>query len=136
LSDCWSSWGPSASQKQKTVIPPYNIEKAGEDRYRIALAVAGFGEADLDVTAEGNVLTVTGKRPDAGTSQSMLYHGIASRSFVRRFSLAEHVVVKEAHLSNGLLVIELEQQIPEAMKPRRIAIGGDNKSRPDARKVA
>ncbi|MBN9545315.1 MAG: Hsp20 family protein [Alphaproteobacteria bacterium] len=116
--------------------PPYNIEKVGEDRYRIALAVAGFQEADLTVTAEGNALTVTGKHTETNNSESMLYRGIASRSFVRRFSLAEHVVVKEAKLSNGLLVIELEHQIPEAMKPRRIAIGGENHNRPETRKIA
>jgi len=116
--------------------PPYNIEKAGEDRYRIALAVAGFQESDLAVTAEGNVLTVSGKHAETEKSRDMLYRGITSRSFVRQFSLAEHVVVKEAKLSDGLLVIELEHQIPEAMKPRRIAIGSEINSHPEARRVA
>lgn len=117
-------------------FPPYNIEKVGEDRYRIALAVAGFQESDLAVTAEGNALTVTGKHTEANDPESMLYRGIASCSFIRRFSLAEHIVVKEAKLSNGLLVIELEHQIPEAMKPRRIAIGGESHNRPATRKIA
>lgn len=116
--------------------PLYDIEKVSDDRYRIALAVAGFQESDLAVTAEGNTLTVSGKHTEASNSESMLYKGIANRSFVRRFSLAEHVVVKEAKLSNGLLVIELEHQIPEAMKPRRIAIGGENHNRPETRKIA
>ena len=116
--------------------PPYNIEKASEDRYRIALAVAGFQESDLAVTAEGNILTVSGKHAETDKPGNMLYCGIASRSFVRQFSLAEHVVVKEARLSNGLLVIELEHRIPEAMKPRRIAIDTEIDSHPEARKVA
>jgi molecular chaperone IbpA len=102
--------------------PPYNIEKIGDDRYRVALAVAGFSQDDLSITAESNVLTISGKRTDVEKSESMLHHGIASRSFIRRFSLAEHVVVKDAKLSNGLLTIGLERQVPEAMKPRRIPI--------------
>ena len=128
--------GSIGQLEAEDTYPPYNIEKTGEDRYRIALAVAGFKEADLAVTAEGNVLTVAGKRAENDASENILYRGIASRSFVRQFSLAEHVVVKEARLSNGLLVIELEHQIPEAMKPRRIAIGGEATSRPEVRKVA
>ena len=116
--------------------PPYNIEKVGEDRYRIALAVAGFQEADLAITAEGNVLTVTGKHTETNNAESMLYRGIPSRSFIHQFNLAEHVVVKEAKLSNGLLAIELEHQTLEVMKPRRIAIGGESQSRPEMRKIA
>ena len=128
--------GSLSQMDSEDSYPPYNIEKASEDRYRIALAVAGFQESDLAVTAEGNVLIVSGKHAEADKPGDILYRGIASRSFVRQFSLAEHVVVKEAKLSNGLLVIELEHQIPEAMKPRRIAIGGESNSRPEARKVA
>lgn len=104
--------------------PPYNIEKVGEDRYRIALAVAGFSDHDLEITAEANLLTVAGKKTDAMERQ-ILYRGIAHRPFTRRFRLAEFVVVTAAKLTNGLLTIELERQLPEAMKPRHILINGD-----------
>jgi molecular chaperone IbpA len=103
--------------------PPYNIEKLGEDRYRVALAVAGFAENEMNITVEGNQLTVSGKRADAEDKQ-ILHRGIAHRPFIRRFSLAEHMVVKDAKLRDGLLTIELERQLPEAMKPRRIPING------------
>src|SRR6202012_4442916 len=116
--------------------PPYNIEKAGENHYRVALAVAGFAEPDLSITAEGNVLTVTGKRAETEKSEGLLYRGIVSRSFVRRFSLAEHVVVKDAQLANGLLTMNWEREVPEAMKPRRIPIGGGNTALSDSRKAA
>jgi molecular chaperone IbpA len=105
--------------------PPYNIEKLGDDHYRIALAVAGFGESDLTVTQEANVLTVTGSKAEEADKGSYLYRGIAGRSFTRQFSLADHVLVRGAKLSNGLLTIELERELPEAMKPRHIAIGSD-----------
>jgi molecular chaperone IbpA len=103
--------------------PPYNIEKLNDDQYRVALAVAGFTDNELEVTVEFNQLTVSGKK--AGSEdKDMLYHGIANRPFIRRFSLADYMVVKDAKLSNGLLTIDLERQLPEAMKPRRIAING------------
>ena len=116
--------------------PPYNIEKAGENHYRVALAVAGFAESDLSITAEGNVLTISGKRTETEKSEGVLYRGIASRSFIRRFSLAEHVVVKDAQLANGLLTVDLEREVPEAMKPRRIPIGVGNTALSDSRKAA
>lgn len=103
--------------------PPYNIEKLGEDRYRVALAVAGFSDNELSVTVEANQLTVSGKKA-GGDQKDILYRGIAHRPFIRRFSLADYVVVKDARLSNGLLTVELERQLPETMKPRRIAING------------
>jgi molecular chaperone IbpA len=103
--------------------PPYNIEKVGDDRYRVALAVAGFSDNDITITVEANQLSVTGKKAEVD-DKTILYRGIAHRSFIRRFSLADFVVVKDAKLSNGLLTIELERQVPEAMKPRRIAING------------
>ena len=102
--------------------PPYNIERAGEDRYAISLAVAGFSPEDLTITADQNTLTVEGRKTIKDTD-SMLYQGISSRSFKRTFSLADHVQVKGANFENGLLKIELVRDIPEAMKPRKIAIG-------------
>jgi molecular chaperone IbpA len=114
--------------------PPYNIEKLGDDRYRVNLAVAGFDESDLTVTVEANQLIISGKKADTG-EKAMLYRGIAHRPFLRRFSLADFVVVKDAKLSNGLLIIELERQLPETMKPRRIAINGPS-SRMESRQAA
>lgn len=112
--------------------PPYNIEKHGENNYRIVIAIAGFGEADLDVQVERSVLTVTGgKREPADTEETpkvtYLHQGIAQRSFRLSFSLADHIEVKSANLSNGLLTIELERVIPEEAKPRRIAINQGDK---------
>ena len=106
--------------------PPYNIEQVDENRYLVELAVAGFGEGDLEVEVQENVLTVTGKRvPSEGeTARHFLHRGIAERAFERRFHLADHVQVREARLENGLLVIALEREIPEAKKPRQIAING------------
>ena len=101
--------------------PPYNIERIEENRYRITIAVAGFGEKDLSAEVRDGVLHVAGKRED-GEKSSYLYHGIAGRAFERRFQLAEHVEVKGAKLENGLLHIELERVVPEEKKPRRISI--------------
>jgi molecular chaperone IbpA len=104
-------------------FPPYNIQKTAEDNYRVTLAVAGFAEDELEVTAQPNQLTVTGrKRPEAFTG-NLLHKGIAARPFTRQFNLAEHVYVRGAKLANGLLTIDLEREIPEAMKPRRVEIG-------------
>jgi molecular chaperone IbpA len=105
-------------------FPPYNIQKAGEDRYRITMAVAGFSQDELSITSENNRLLVSGEKPEEQESEdnAYLYRGIATRSFERRFNLAEHVRVVGARLDNGLLHIELERQVPEAMKPRSIEI--------------
>ena len=104
--------------------PPYNIEAHGEDDYRISMAVAGFGEGDLDITQTGNTLVVTGriedKSEDEGTTY--LHRGIATRNFERRFELADHIKVAGADLSNGLLSVELKREVPEAEKPRKIDI--------------
>ncbi|MGR9079964.1 Hsp20 family protein [Rhizobium leguminosarum] len=102
--------------------PPYNIVKAGNDDYRIVIAVAGFGEEDLSITHERNVLIIAGEKTDKEDAQ-YLHHGIAGRSFERRFELADHVKVSGASLKNGLLSVELKLEIPEEMKPRRIPIG-------------
>jgi molecular chaperone IbpA len=102
--------------------PPYNIERTGEDQYRITMAVAGFGPDEINITAQGNALLVTGqKKPDEEGAQ-FLHRGIASRAFKQSFDLADHLKVVAANLENGLLVIELVREIPEAMKPRRIEI--------------
>ena len=113
--------------------PPYNIEKTGEDDYRIVMAVAGFGEEDLDITVKENSLAVTAKQEKAGDSQAKYLHrGIATRAFERRFELADHIEVVGARLENGLLYIDLVREVPEAMKPRSIKI--DTLAKP-ARKV-
>jgi molecular chaperone IbpA len=104
--------------------PPYNIEHVAEDAYRIEVAVAGFGQDDLDLELKDNTLTVTGKKTAAETEKRYLHRGIAERGFERRFQLADHVHVTGAELHNGLLVIELVREVPEALKPRKIAIGG------------
>jgi molecular chaperone IbpA len=101
--------------------PPYDIVKTGDDSYRISIAVAGFAQDDLDITFQSNLLTVTGKKQDASAG-SYLHRGIAGRPFEHRFELADHVRVNGADLSNGLLSIDLVREIPEALKPRNIAI--------------
>jgi molecular chaperone IbpA len=102
--------------------PPYNIEKSGENRYRITLAVAGFAEDDLALQVQEGTLTIEGHRKDPEADAIFLHRGIAGRGFKRQFQLADHVVVENAHLHNGLLVIDLTREVPEAMKPRRIQI--------------
>jgi molecular chaperone IbpA len=115
----------NASRVDGNGYPPYNIEARGEDRYRITMAVAGFAEDDLDIVSEQNTLTVSGGKTEAeDEDRQFLYRGIATRSFERRFQLADHVRVDSASLENGLLHIELKRELPERMKPRRIAIGG------------
>jgi molecular chaperone IbpA len=109
--------------------PPYNIEKIGEDAYRITMAVAGFGEADLDVQVTDNQLTIAGrvaKNEGEPKEQMYLHRGIAERAFDRRFNLADHIKVADASLVNGLLHVDLVREVPEAMKPRTVSI----KSRP------
>lgn len=102
--------------------PPYNIEKTGEDHYRITLAVAGFGEQELAMEVHQNVLTIEGRKQGTPDMAKYLHRGIAGRSFKRQFRLADHVEVSEAHLQNGLLTVDLVREVPEAMKPRRIEI--------------
>jgi len=103
--------------------PPYNIEKTGEDAYRITLAVAGFGAADLDMEVRDSQLVVVGKGDSESDATQYLHRGIARRAFERRFQLADHVEVRGAELRDGMLVVDLVREIPEAMKPRRIEIG-------------
>jgi molecular chaperone IbpA len=103
--------------------PPYNIERLGEDRYQISLALAGFSPDEIAITAEQNVLTVEGRKAEK-EQREFLYQGISARPFKRQFNLADYVQVKGAQFDNGLLRVELVREIPEAMKPRRIAIDG------------
>ncbi len=105
--------------------PPFNIARSGEDNYRITLAVAGFRPEDIDITAQQNLLTVQGKKRDEVEDGSELLHiGIANRGFERRFELADYVRVENADLADGLLVIDLVREVPEAMKPKKIAVNG------------
>ena len=117
----------NASRLDSNGYPPYNIESLGEDHYRITMAVAGFGRDELDIVSEQNTLTVSGNKQEAGEGESgereFLYRGIANRSFERRFQLADHVKVAGADLENGLLHIDLQREVPERMKPRKIEIG-------------
>lgn len=108
--------------------PPYNIELVAEDKYRITMAVAGFDRAELDLEVEHDTLKVTGRKVKEEGKKTFLHRGIAARDFEHRFQLADHVKVVGANLENGLLNIELVREIPEAMKPRKISIGGDDES--------
>ena len=108
--------------------PPYNIERTGEAQYQISIALAGFAPEDVAITAEQNVLTVEGRKTEKADHQ-YLYQGISARSFRRVFNLADYVQVKGASFEGGLLKIELVREVPEAMKPRRIAINGANDNR-------
>lgn len=110
--------------------PPYNIEKTGEDAYRLTMAVAGFGRDELDVTVQENTLLVTGKAQKEDGNGRYLHHGIARRAFERRFSLAENLKVVGASLDNGLLHVDLVREVPEAMKPRTIKIAATEEARP------
>jgi molecular chaperone IbpA len=112
-----------AQQEGEDNYPPYNIERLADDRYQISLAVAGFAPDDISVTAEQNVVTIEGSKSEKA-ERDFLYRGISTRHFKRQFSLADYVQVKGAGFDNGLLKIELVREIPDAMKPRRIAING------------
>ena len=108
--------------EQAYSYPPYNIEKLGDDSYRITMAVAGFGPENLEIVAKDRSLTVSGKSAQEKGGVEYLHRGLAGRAFERRFELADHVQVKGAALNNGLLHIDLVREVPEAMKPRSIAI--------------
>ena len=115
----------AARTSQENGWPPYNIETTGENAYRIEIAVAGFTPDELNIEAKENQLTVTGKKAandDTAPQKTYLHRGLAERDFERRFQLADYVVVVDAALDNGLLSINLERQLPEALKPRRIEI--------------
>lgn len=103
--------------------PPFNIERRGDDAYRITLAVAGFKPADIDITAQQNLLVVQGKKGEETSAGQYLHVGIAQRGFERRFELADYVRVNDANLEDGMLTIDLVREVPDAMKPKKIAVG-------------
>lgn len=110
--------------------PPYNIEKTGEDKYRIVMAVAGFGQNDLSITAQGDSLVVTGQSGEkADDNTTYLHRGIAARAFQRSFRLADHIKVTGAEMNNGLLTVHLVHEVPEESKPRMIPIAGTSETK-------
>jgi len=131
LLDAAAGWDDGASG-----YPPYDIEKADEDSYRITLAVAGFGTDDLTVEQRENTLVITGRKTDDASGGEYLHRGIGVPSFQRHFELADYVTVESASLENGLLIIDLHREVPDALKPRRIEIGrGPGKFAGKARKL-
>jgi len=119
----------AAAATEAPSYPPYNIEKTGEDSYRLTVAVAGFRPEDLELVVNDNTLIVSGRVQKEGPKAELLYRGIAGRAFERRFVLADHIVVDGADLQNGVLHVGLKRVVPEALKPRRIAIGGGTAER-------
>lgn len=113
-------------EEHAAAYPPYNIEKLGENEYSITMAVAGFTESDIEITAQENLLVVSGRvmETEEDKERTYLHKGIATRAFERKFSLADHVKVVGAKMENGLLTVSLEREIPEAFKPRMIPING------------
>ena len=122
----------SLGQTQEN-YPPFDLIKLGDNDYRIELAVAGFKPDEIDITAQQNVLVVTGRKKEESEekAEDYIYRGIANRSFERRFALADHIQVRGADLKDGLLAVELVREIPEAMKPRKIEIGGATRPQHD-----
>ena len=116
----------SARRAESNGYPPYNIELTGDDQYRISMAVAGFSPDDLEIEVRENKLKVSGARKDDQSEHKYLFQGIANRSFERTYQLADHVRVDSAEVKDGLLHIDLVREIPESMKPRRIAIRGND----------
>ena len=104
--------------------PPFNIERRSQDAYRITLAVAGFRPEDIDITAQQNLLVIQGRKKEETAEAEFLHVGIANRGFERRFELADYVRVEDARLADGLLMIDLVREVPEAMKPKKIAVNG------------
>ena len=115
--------GVAGTDAEAPTFPPYDIEKLGDNSYRIVMAVAGFGKDALDVEVKENTLSVKGTKPDENDKTEFLHRGIAKRNFERRFQLADHVQVTGADVVDGLLYIDLVRELPERMKPRTVAIG-------------
>ena len=115
---------------QAPSYPPFNVERVDENEYRVTMAVAGFTEDELEIEVKDQTLTISGKKVESDEDRNFLHRGIATRSFERRFQLADHVKVRGAELQLGLLKIELERELPEAMKPRKISIGTTEPTKP------
>ena len=113
----------SAHERAEVSYPPYNIESVDDNAYRITVAVAGFGEKDLDVTVADDTMSISGKKEDEDKGRAYLHRGIAERAFQLKFNLADHVKVRDAGLENGVLIVILEREVPEELKPRKIQIG-------------
>ena len=113
----------TVSNTEAPSYPPYNIEKLADDGYRITMAIAGFNAEDLEITQNNNALIVMGNQNTTADKSQFLHRGIATRAFERQFELADHVNVVSSNLENGMLVIDLQREIPEELKPRKIAIG-------------
>ncbi len=126
----------AASTAEAQGYPPYNIEKTGSETYRLTMAVAGFRPEELDLTVKDNTLFITGRVADEGQKTEVLYRGIAGRAFERRFVLADHIVVEDADLKHGLLHVGLRRVVPEALKPRKIAIGSAAPAETDSVAIA
>ncbi len=122
----------AAASSEAPSYPPYNIEKTGEDTYRLTMAVAGFRPEDFDIVVQENTLVVSGRDSQLGEKTELLHRGIAARAFERRFVLADHIVVDGADLANGLLHVGLKRVVPEALKPRHVVIG----TAPEATRIA
>jgi molecular chaperone IbpA len=120
----------AASGQEAQSYPPYNIEKTGDDSYRLTMAVAGFRPEDLDITVKDNTLFVSGRVANEGQKAEILYRGIAGRAFERRFVLADHIVVEGADVQLGLLHVGLKRVVPEALKPRKIVVGNASPTAP------
>jgi molecular chaperone IbpA len=114
----------AASGQEAQSYPPYNIERTGDDSYRLTMAVAGFRPEDLEIIVKDNTLFVSGRVASEGQKAEILYRGIAGRAFERRFVLADHIVVEGADVQHGLLHVGLKRVVPESLKPRKILIGG------------
>jgi molecular chaperone IbpA len=117
----------AASNAEASGYPPYNIEKLGEESYRLTMAVAGFKPDELDLTVKDNTLVISGRPATEAQKHEVLYRGIAGRAFERRFVLADHIVVEGADMNNGLLHVGLKRVVPEALKPRRIEVNTGSK---------
>jgi molecular chaperone IbpA len=116
--------------------PPYNIEKVGEHDYRIAMAIAGFSQDEVELTQHGPELVVIGQKADDQSGRQLLHQGLAYRNFRQSFKLADHMKIKAANLENGLLTIEIVREIPEELKPRRISIGSGEGQAPAGKQIA